>query len=114
MSCTNCGQKITQSDLSCTNCGQKITQSDFSSNFIFHTQVQCIMCVLVHIGTIYIIHDQIQITSSLQYTCYLKLEFHETLVCTTGKHRALSGEVACNVRLYLEIGWTSVKANLKH
>ena len=31
-----------------------------------------------------------------------------------GKQRALSLEVTCNFRLYLKIGWTSVKPSWKH
>jgi len=31
-----------------------------------------------------------------------------------GKHRVLSLEVTCNVRLYLETGRTSVNPNLNH
>ena len=33
---------------------------------------------------------------------------------TTGKQWALSRKVTCNFRPYLELGWTSVKPNLKH
>jgi len=36
------------------------------------------------------------------------------IVVHIGKHRALSCKVTCNFKLYLEIGRTSVKPNLKH
>jgi len=35
----------------------------------------------------------------------------QTIYIYIGKHGALSREVICYFRLYLEIGWTSVKPN---
>ena len=73
-----------------------------------------VVVVVVVVVVVIVVVVVVVVEKSL-YTVYSKmmlvLVFSSTVL---GKHQALSREVMCNFRLYIEIGWTSVNPNLKH